>query len=163
MLSVWCGRARAPGEAGPVARASASPPSWAGHRRGLPFIGVCAAGAPAMATSRRTGVPEATGPVSTMADGITVRVPVPTAVAWMREVVDDVLLVEEDIRLAPRTVRDALGLILEPSGAVGIAAALRHDLGTAPLGTILTGGNYSPGLLAELAPDPARVNRPVSA
>ncbi|WP_254645072.1 threonine/serine dehydratase [Streptomyces sp. BV286] len=122
-------------------------------------IGVCAAGAPAMATSWLTGEPEATGPVSTMADGIAVRVPVPTAVAWMREVVDDVLLVEEeDICLALRMVRDTLGLILEPSGAVGIAAALRHDLGTASLGTILTGSNFSDSLLEELAPDPARAD-----
>ncbi|QOV40396.1 pyridoxal-phosphate dependent enzyme [Streptomyces ferrugineus] len=123
------------------------------------IIGVCAASAPAMATSWRTGVPEATGPVSTMADGIAVRVPVPAAVDWMREVVDDVLLVEEeDILLALRTVRDTLGLLLEPSGAVGVAAALRHDLGTGSLGTILTGGNFSPGLLEELAPDPARAD-----
>ncbi|MFE7978139.1 threonine/serine dehydratase [Streptomyces shenzhenensis] len=121
------------------------------------IIGVCAAGAPAMATSWRTGVPESTGPVHTMADGIAVRVPVPAAVAWMREVVDEVLLVEEeDIRQALRLVRDTLGLILEPSGAVGIAAALRHDLGAASLATILTGGNFSPDLLRELAPDPAR-------
>ncbi|MFF3788077.1 hypothetical protein [Streptomyces sp. NPDC001933] len=42
----------------------------------------------------------------------------------MREYVDnDVLLVdEEDIRRALRTVRDTLGLILELSGAFGIAA-----------------------------------------
>ncbi|MGW0494361.1 pyridoxal-phosphate dependent enzyme [Streptomyces sp. NPDC003007] len=66
------------------------------------IIGVCAAGAPAMATSWRTGVSEATGPVSTMADGIAVRVPMPAAVGWIREVVDDVLLVdEEDIRAGP--------------------------------------------------------------
>ncbi|MGV9848287.1 threonine ammonia-lyase [Streptomyces sp. NPDC003442] len=123
------------------------------------IIGVCAAGAPAMATSWRTGVPRTTGPVRTMADGIAVRVPVPAAVAWMREVVDEVLLVEEeDIRRALRLVRDTLGLILEPSGAVGIAAALRHDLGVASLATILTGGNFSPGLLRELAPDPAHTD-----
>ncbi|WP_228022907.1 MFS transporter, partial [Streptomyces acidicola] len=40
-----------------------------------------------------------------------------------------------------------LGLILEPSGAVGLAAALRHDLGVASPATILTGGVFSPGLL----------------
>ncbi|MFI2435858.1 threonine/serine dehydratase [Streptomyces sp. NPDC018693] len=121
------------------------------------IIGVCAAGAPAMATSWRTGIPEATGAVRTMADGIAVRVPVPAAVTWMREVVDDVLLVdEEDILRALRTVRDTLGLILEPSAAVGIAAALRHDLPAGSLGTVLTGANFSPALLDELAPDPTR-------
>jgi threonine dehydratase len=128
---------------------------------GTRVIGVCAAGAPAMAASWRTGVPEPTGPVSTMADGIAVRVPVPAAVAWMREVVDDVLLVEEDdISRALRTVRDTLGLILEPSGAVGIAAILRHRLDAASLGTILTGANFSPALLDELAPDPGRAHEP---
>ncbi|WP_223188825.1 threonine/serine dehydratase [Streptomyces sp. TRM68416] len=127
------------------------------------IIGVCAAGAPAMATSWRTGAPEATGPVSTMADGIAVRVPVPAAVDWMREVVDDVLLVdEEDILQALRLVRDTLGLLLEPSGAVAVAAALRHDLGPGSLGAVLTGGNFSPSLLDELAPDPSRTRRPAS-
>ncbi|MFD5750312.1 threonine/serine dehydratase [Streptomyces sp. NPDC127033] len=127
------------------------------------IIGVCAEGAPAMATSWRTGVPEPTGPVDTIADGIAVRVPVPAAVAWMREVVDEVLLVrEEDIRRALRLVRDTLGLILEPSGVVGIAAALRHDLGAASVATILTGGNFSPALLRELAPDPARTDHTAS-
>ncbi|WP_051860206.1 MULTISPECIES: pyridoxal-phosphate dependent enzyme [Streptomyces] len=73
-----------------------------------------------------------------MADGIAVRAPVLGAVAWMREYVDAMPLVDEkDCRRALRTVRDALGLILEPSGAVGIAAALRHKLRAGSLGTIL--------------------------
>lgn len=64
--------------------------------------------------------------------------------------------------LALRIVRDTLGLFLEPSGAVGITAALRHDLGAASLGTVLTGGNFSPALLGELAPDPSRAEGPAS-
>jgi threonine dehydratase len=115
------------------------------------IVGVCAAGAPAMADSWRAGRPVPAGAANTMADGIAVRVPVPAAVEWMRDCVDDVLLVEEAwIAAALRTIRDTLGLLVEPSGAVGIAAAAHHGLDGSRLATIITGANLSAGLLAEL-------------
>ncbi|MEQ4720304.1 pyridoxal-phosphate dependent enzyme [Nonomuraea sp. B19D2] len=115
------------------------------------IVGVCAAGAPAMAHSWREGRPVSSPQAATAADGIAVRVPVPVAVDWMREYVDDVVLVsEEAIREAMFVVRDTLGLLVEPSGAVGVAAALRHEFADAPLATIITGGNLSDDLRAEL-------------
>lgn len=114
-------------------------------------VGVCAAGAPAMAESWRQGKPVTLPEARTIADGVAVRVPVPAAVDWMREYVDDVVLVAEDhIRDALRVVLDTLGLVLEPSGALGIAAALHHRVPGRTLATIVTGNNFSADLLTEL-------------
>lgn len=118
-------------------------------------VGVCAEGAPAMADSWKRGEPVSTESVNTFADGVAVRVPVPVAVDAMREFVDDVVLVDDEgIRQALRMIRDAMGLILEPSGAIGIAAAARLDLSGDTVATIVTGNNYSDDLLAELTTEP---------
>ena len=117
------------------------------------IIGVCAEAAPSMEISWRTGRPTATETAATVADGIAVRVPVPAAVDWMREVVDDVVLVSEKrINEALWTIRDALGLVVEPAGAVGVAAALEHPVDAALEATIITGSNIGPDLFRDLAP-----------
>ncbi|GAB3208651.1 pyridoxal-phosphate dependent enzyme [Marinactinospora endophytica] len=104
-------------------------------------IGVCAAGAPAMAHSWRAGSPMATAHARTFATSLAVRSPTPEAVEWMRDVVDDMLLVEEKaIDDALRLLRDTLGLLVEPAAAVGIAAVLAHDPPGARTATVLTGG-----------------------
>ena len=115
-------------------------------------IGVAAAGAPAMAKSwrQRAVVCEAT--VNTIADGVAVRTPVPEAVADMQGIVDDVMLVEDDkIIEAMRLAHRHLGLVLEPSGAIGIAAVLtdpKQFAGT-KAATILCGGNLPAEAMAK--------------
>jgi threonine dehydratase len=117
---------------------------------GTRIVGVCAAGAPAMADSWRAGRPVSSPSAATMADGIAVRVPVPAAVEWMRDTVDDVVLVGEDELLAAMlAVRDTLGLLIEPAGAAGIAAATGQYPGQR-VATIITGANLSAELLARL-------------
>jgi threonine dehydratase len=121
------------------------------HSPGTRIVGVCAAGAPAMERSWRSGRPIETDAVATMADGIAVRVPVPAAVEWMRDTVDDMLLVDdEQILAALRLVRDTVGLMLEPAAVVGIAAAMGNEF-SGRLATILTGSNYPPELAAQLS------------
>ncbi|MEU6034647.1 pyridoxal-phosphate dependent enzyme [Actinomadura sp. NPDC047616] len=118
---------------------------------GTKIIGVCAAGAPAMADSWRQGRPVASSSPRTAADGIAVREPVPIAVDRMLNCVDAVVLVDEEhIRRAVRVVRDTLGLLVEPAGAAGIAAALQHGISGDGLATIITGANLAPDLRAEL-------------
>ena len=118
------------------------------------IIGVCAETAPAMEISWRTGRPTTTETADTAADGIAVRVPVPAAVEWMREVVDDVVLVtERQISEAVWTIRDALGLIVEPAGAVGVASAFAQPADGGVVATIVTGSNVGPDLFRELAPE----------
>ncbi|MEU5695749.1 pyridoxal-phosphate dependent enzyme [Actinosynnema sp. NPDC020468] len=104
-------------------------------------VGVCAAGAPAVARAWR-GEPVGDGPVDTIADGIAVRTPVPEAVPRLRALVDDVVLVDDDaIRAAAALAHRVLGLVLEPAGAVGLAGIAAHDLPGETLATVLTGSN----------------------
>jgi threonine dehydratase len=117
------------------------------HRPETQILGVAAAGAPAMERSWRAGQVVELAQMRTIADGIGVRVPVPEAVADMRGIVDGVLLVEdaamiEAMRLAHRHV----GVVLEPSGAVGLAATLvfRDRFAGQTVATVLCGGNLTP-------------------
>lgn len=116
-------------------------------------VGVVAAGAPVMGRAFRTGdaAPSAEAP-ATCADGIAVRVPVPEAVALMREVVDEVVEVsEEALRRAVRLLHETLGLVVEPAGAAGVAALLDHPsrFRESSAATPLCGGNADRGLLAD--------------
>jgi threonine dehydratase len=125
------------------------------HAPATRIVGVCAAAAPSMADSWRAGRPVPSQSAQTMADGIAVRVPVPAAVEWMRDCVDDIVLVSEDqILAAVFVIRDALGLLVEPSAAVGVAAAMTGSFAGTRVGTILTGANLSADLLTQLAPAP---------
>jgi len=115
-------------------------------------IGVCAAGAPAMAESLRTGRVVTTETVRTIADGIAVRVPVAEALDDLRPVVDDVLLVDDATTLAAmRLVLATLGIVVEPAGAVGVAAILAHParFAGALVATPLCGGNVTDEQRAE--------------
>jgi len=121
------------------------------HSPGTRVVGVCAAAAPSMADSWRAGRPVPSQSARTMADGIAVRVPVPAAVEWMRDCVDDVVLVTEDqILAAVFVIRDTLGLLVEPSAAVGVAAAMTGAFEGSRLGTILTGANLPADLQSRL-------------
>ncbi len=109
-------------------------------------IGVVAAEAPAMLLSWQRGVCVATPSAPTIADGIAVREPVLYALESMKTTVDDVWTVgEETIRSAMRFCRQHYGLVVEPAGAAGVAAALEHRerLQGGSVATILCGGNVA--------------------
>jgi threonine dehydratase len=117
------------------------------HSPHTQMIGVAAAGAPAMERSWRAGRLETTERIATIADGIGVRIPVPEALEDLAGVVDDVLLVEDAAMLqAMRQAHEQLGLVLEPSGAVGLAAATVFGARFQGrlVATILCGGNLTP-------------------
>ena len=83
-------------------------------------VGVCSAGADAMARSWRAGTVVESASADTIADGIAVRVPVPEAVADMHGQVDDVLLVDDEaLHQAMDSLERHAGLIAEPAGAAG--------------------------------------------
>lgn len=109
-------------------------------------VGVCAAGAPAMELSWRSGEPRATERVDTIADGIAVRVPIPEALEDLRGVVDEVLRVEDaELVEAMRLVFRETGLVVEPAGVAGVAALLAHPaaFAGARVATALCGGNLT--------------------
>jgi threonine dehydratase len=116
------------------------------------IVGVCAGGAPAMAMSWRAGKPVSTERSDTIAEGIEVRVPVPESVARLVALVDDMVLVDDsDLLDTMRLAVETLGLLLEPSGAAGLAAIRAHDLRGDRLATVLTGSNLRPEHLRGLA------------
>lgn len=109
------------------------------------IVGVCAAGAPCMALSWRAGKPISTERSNTIAEGIEVRVPVAESVARMVALVDDMVLVDdEELLEAMELSVKTLGILLEPSGAAGLAAIRRHGIQGERLATVLTGSNVRP-------------------
>ena len=109
------------------------------------MVGVCAAGSPAMERSWRSKLPQS-APAATIADGIAIQTPFAEAVANLVELADDILFVEDSTLVgAMRLVHRELGLVLEPSGAAGIAALMAHpaQFGEKLTGTVLTGGNLT--------------------
>lgn len=111
------------------------------------MIAVQAAEAPAMVESWRAGRTIERASANTIADGVAVRVPVEQALIDMHGLVDEALLVRESTILdAMRLVHRHAGLVIEPSGALGIAALLEYP-GTfrdQRVGTVLCGGNLTP-------------------
>jgi threonine dehydratase len=108
-------------------------------------IAVCAAGAPSMEMSWRAGKP-ITAAAQTIADGISVRVPVPEALTAMRATVDEVMLVSDDeIIAAMRILFTDAGLVVEPAGAAGVAAIAKRagEFGGRRVATPICGGNLT--------------------
>jgi len=116
------------------------------HAPKTEVIGVCASGAPSMQLSWESGDVVTTEAVDTIADGIGVRVPVPEALDDMKDTVDDVVLVDDAMTLtAMRLLLLHTGLLIEPSGAVGVAALLsdRQRFEGKRVATILCGSNVT--------------------
>jgi threonine dehydratase len=113
---------------------------------GTRITAVQAAGAPAMLESLRQQRVVQHAAIDTIADGIGVRVPVPQALADMHGLVDDGVLVSDTAILAAmRLIHRHAGLVVEPSGAVGVAALLERPQPCERrlVGTILCGGNLT--------------------
>lgn len=110
-------------------------------------VAVSAAGAPAMVRSLREGRRVVTPSVDTIADGVAVREPVAEALADLDGLVDDTVLVDDDATLAAmRALFDHAGLVVEPAGAIGVAALLaRPELARGRrVAAIVCGGNLTP-------------------
>ncbi|MEC4768601.1 pyridoxal-phosphate dependent enzyme [Halomonas sp. CUBES01] len=117
-------------------------------------IGICPQGADATWQSWRRGTLVTNDRVDTMADGVAVRAPITEALEDMRDLVDDIWLVDEaSIEDGMRLGLEHLGLLLEPAGALGLAAAyaIRGQWPeNAHIATILTGANPAPTLTDSL-------------
>lgn len=124
---------------------------WRAHRPATRILGVCATGAPSMALSWRQRAVVETASADTIADGIAVRVPVPEAVAELQGLIDDIVLVDDATTLlAMRLVFQHLGILVEPAGAVGVAALLadRARFAGTRVATVLCGSNLTPAQVA---------------
>ncbi len=116
------------------------------HHPATRMVGVCAAGSPAMERSWRAGRVQEHSGAGTIAGGLSVTLPYAEALADITGQVDDIVLVEDAAMLqAMRLAHRELGLVLEPSGAAGLAALMVHNklFHGQLVGVILTGGNLS--------------------
>jgi len=121
--------------------------SW--FRAALPearIIGVVAAGAPAMMQSLAARRVVETDRADTIADGMAIYRPIASAVAQLQECLDEVLSVDDDAILeAARLLLCKTGLLVEPSGAAGLAAIATHRdrFAGRRVATVLTGSNLT--------------------
>lgn len=110
-------------------------------------IGVAASGAPAMVESWRAGKIIEHGTINTIADGIGVRIPIPEVLEDMKDTVDDLMLVNDNLILdAMNLLHQHLGIVVEPSGAVGLAAILNNKgrFKDKLVAIVICGGNLTP-------------------
>ena len=92
----------------------------------------------------------------TIADGQAAAIPGELTFSINRRLVDEIVLVGDDeIRAALRFAVDRLKLVMEPSGATGVAALLAGRVAPVPprIGVIVSGGNVGAARLAQLIGD----------
>jgi threonine ammonia-lyase medium form len=119
------------------------------------IIGVQAETAAAYPPSLAAGAPEALASMSTMADGIAVGRPGDVPFAIVADLVDEIVTVSEEmISRAMLLLLERQKLLVEPAGAVAVAALLGVVDGPpvvvaddAPVLAVLSGGNVDPLLL----------------
>jgi threonine dehydratase len=124
-----------------------------GLHPGVRVIGVEPETADDTRQSLAAGKPVSIGVPHTIADGLAVPAPGDLTFAINRRLVDEIVVVSDDeLRDAMRFAVDRLKLVLEPSGAAGLAALLTGRISPVParIGVILSGGNVGAARLAQL-------------
>jgi threonine dehydratase len=119
----------------------------------ISVVGVEPADADDTRRSLLSGRRETIPPPQTIADGLRVTIPGELTFPIMQQHLREVVTVSDDeIREALRFALLRLKLVLEPSGAAGLAAVLSNKLPMPGkrVGVILCGGNIEPALLQEL-------------
>ena len=117
------------------------------------LIGVEPAAADDTLQSWLRGHPVRIEPPTTIADGLALVSPGVNTFSLNRDLLDDVVTVtDREIITAMVSVFDAVAVVLEPSGAVGVAALLAHPdrWRDQRVGVILSGGNIDRPLFAAL-------------
>jgi len=111
-----------------------------------------ASGAAAWPASLDQGRPVALEQMTTIADGIAIGRPGETTFAHVREVVDDVVVVDDDaLSRAIVHLLERAKLVVEPAGAAAVAAIMEapHAF-EGPVAAVVSGGNIDPLLLAKV-------------
>ena len=117
--------------------------------RTVRVIGVQAENSAAYPSSLAAGHPLSVDTSPTIADGIAVARPGDVPFEMISELVDEVVTVtDDDIARALLTLLERAKQVVEPAGAVGVAAMLAGKIHSdGPVVTILSGGNIDPLLL----------------
>lgn len=121
----------------------------AAEGREVRVIGVQAANSASYPPSLEAGHPLEIRTSPTIADGIAVARPGDLPFEIIRDLVDEVVTVtEDDIARALLVLLERAKQVVEPAGAVGVAAILAGKVvATGPTVTVLSGGNIDPLLL----------------
>ncbi|PNW07809.1 L-threonine ammonia-lyase [Microbacterium sp. AG157] len=121
----------------------------AAEGRVVRIIGVQAHNSAAYPSSLAAGYPMQVETTPTIADGIAVARPGDLPFELIRQYVDEVVTVtEDDIARALLVLLERAKQVVEPAGAVGVAAILAGKVkASGPTVTILSGGNIDPLLL----------------
>jgi threonine dehydratase len=130
----------------------------AAQRRGIRLVGVEPAAGDDTRRSLATGERVRIDVPPTIADGLQATEPGELTFEVNRRLVDEVVAVTDDeIVEAMIFLFDRLKLVVEPSGAVGIAALLtgKLDAHGRSVGVVLSGGNVGAARFAELVSRPA--------
>ena len=117
-------------------------------RPGCTVFGVQALANPAMKRSLEAGRPVRTVPQPSLADALTVPRPGANTFPIIQSLVEDVLLVsEESMRSAIRSLAVEQKLVVEAGGAASVAGALEQASrdGGGPIVCVVSGGNIDPG------------------
>lgn len=119
---------------------------------GMRVIGVEPAGAASMRASLDAGALVTLDAVATMADGVAVKRCSDLTYEHATALVDDIVTVtEEDISRAVLLLAERAKAVVEPAGAVGLAALLAGVVpGDGAALAVLSGGNVDPMLLSRL-------------
>lgn len=117
--------------------------------RTVRIIGVQAANSAAYPASLAAGEPLEVATTPTIADGIAVARPGDVPFEIIRQLVDEVVTVsEDDIARAILMLLERAKLVVEPAGAVGVAALMTGKISASgPTVAVLSGGNIDPLLL----------------
>ena len=123
---------------------------------GIRIFGVETVGAEDTHLSFRSGERVEIPPPTTIADGIRLTTPGKLTFPVVQRYAEDILLVtDEEVLDALRFVLTRMNLMIEPTGAVPVAAAIERRLpeDCQKVGIIISGGNLDPKLLRTLFDD----------
>ncbi len=122
------------------------------RRPDVEVVGVQAEGAAAYPDSLAVGAPQALARMKTMSDGIAVGRPGDVPFAAVQAHCDRIVTVsEESTSRALLSLLERAKMVVEPAGAVGVAALLEHPGAyRAPVVAVLSGGNIDALLLAKV-------------
>lgn len=119
---------------------------------GMRVVGVEPEGAACVSASLAAGRAVTLDRVHTMADGIAVKSTSDLVLAHVTRYVDEIVTVdEEEIARAVLLLLERSKAVIEPAGAVGLAAILAGKIrGDGPAVAVLSGGNVDPLLLIKM-------------
>ncbi|MFW6111066.1 MAG: threonine ammonia-lyase [Thermoproteota archaeon] len=119
----------------------------------IDIYGVQASGAPSMVCSLNEGCPVELQKIDTIADGIAIKKPSKLTLGITKRLVDETVIVTDgEIADATFLLLERTKQVVEPAGAVGLAALLTRKIRVTgkKVGVIISGGNIDMSLLVRI-------------